>query len=117
MDILLPGISGYDLVRYLRQDERHATLPVLFLTTEGQLQSRIERARVGGDDHLVKPVVPPALLLSAVAARIERARLPEDPPGPRRPHAAAHPHRVPRAGAGPARAEARAIPAAPAPGS
>ena len=33
MDILLPEISGYDLVRYLRQDERNAALPVLFLTT------------------------------------------------------------------------------------
>jgi len=73
MDILLPGVTGYDLVRYLRQDERNATLPVLFLTTEGQLQSRYHTARVGGDDHLVKPVVAP-LLLSTVAARIERSR-------------------------------------------
>ena len=73
MDILLPGVTGYDLVRYLRQDERYATLPILFLTTEGQLQSRYHTARVGGDDHLVKPVVP-ALLLSTVAARIERSR-------------------------------------------
>jgi diguanylate cyclase (GGDEF)-like protein len=73
MDILLPGVTGYDLVRYLRQDEKHATLPVLFLTTEGQLQSRYHTARVGGDDHLVKPVVAP-LLLSTVAARIERSR-------------------------------------------
>ncbi|HEY8150321.1 MAG TPA: diguanylate cyclase, partial [Vicinamibacteria bacterium] len=73
MDILLPDISGYDLVRYLRQDERHATLPVLFLTTEGQLQSRFRSAQVGGDDHLTKPVVPP-VLLSLVASRLERAR-------------------------------------------
>ena len=36
MDVLLPGVSGYDLVRYLRQDERFATLPVLFLTTRGR---------------------------------------------------------------------------------
>jgi len=74
MDILLPDISGYDLVRYLRQDERHATLPVLFLTTESQLQSRFRSAQVGGDDHLTKPIVPP-VLLSVVASRLERARL------------------------------------------
>ncbi len=73
MDILLPGVTGYDLVRYLRQDERYATLPVLFLTTEGQLQSRYHTARVGGGDPHVKPVVAP-LLLSTVAARIERSR-------------------------------------------
>jgi diguanylate cyclase (GGDEF)-like protein len=73
MDVLLPGVSGFDLVRYLRQSERYATLPVLFLTTEGQLHARIEGLRAGGDDYLVKPVAP-ALLISAVAARVERGR-------------------------------------------
>jgi diguanylate cyclase (GGDEF)-like protein len=73
LDVMLPGMTGYELARYLRQDERHATLPVMFLTTQGNIEARIEAARSGGDDHLVKPV-PPALLLSTVSARLERAR-------------------------------------------
>lgn len=73
MDIVLPGIRGYDLVRYLRQDERYATLPILFLTAEGRTEARIEAARAGGDEHLMKPVEP-ALLLTTVGARMERAR-------------------------------------------
>jgi len=73
MDVLLPGVSGFDLVRSLRQDERYATLPVIILTTQGELDARIEAARAGGDEHLVKPVSP-ALLLSTVAARVERGR-------------------------------------------
>ena len=73
MDIILPRLNGYDLVRYIRQDERYATLPVLFLSTEGQVEARIEGTRAGGDEHLVKPVAP-SLLLWAVAARIERSR-------------------------------------------
>lgn len=73
MDIVLPGINGYDLVRYLRQDERYVTLPVVFLTTESQIQSRSRSAKVGGDDYLVKPVHP-ALLQAVVTARAERAR-------------------------------------------
>jgi diguanylate cyclase (GGDEF)-like protein len=78
MDILLPGnVSGYDLARYLRQDERYATLPVLFLTTERQMHVRIEALKAGGDDHLVKPINP-GLLLSTVAARIERAHFLKD---------------------------------------
>ena len=78
MDILLPGnVSGYDLARYLRQDERYATLPVLFLTTEQQMHVRIEALKAGGDDHLVKPINP-GLLLSTVAARIERAHFLKD---------------------------------------
>jgi diguanylate cyclase (GGDEF)-like protein len=73
MDVLLPGLSGYDLVRRLRSEERFAALPVLFLTTEDQVQARIETMQSGGDDHLVKPVAP-KLLLPAVAARLERSR-------------------------------------------
>jgi diguanylate cyclase (GGDEF)-like protein len=73
MDVVLPGVTGYDLVRTLRQDERWLTVPVIFLTTEGQLESRWRSTRVGGDDHLVKPVLP-ALLLSSVATHIGRAR-------------------------------------------
>lgn len=73
LDILLPGMTGYELSRYLRQDERWATMPILFLTTQNQLEAHIESARAGADDHLVKPIAP-ALLLSAVASRLERAR-------------------------------------------
>ena len=73
LDILLPGMTGYELARYLRQDERWATMPILFLTTQNQLEAHIESARAGADDHLVKPIAP-ALLLSAVASRLERAR-------------------------------------------
>ena len=73
MDVLLPGVSGYDLVRFVRQDERYTTLPILFLTTQAEAEAQIAAARAGGDGHLIKPVLP-GLLLSAVAARIERAR-------------------------------------------
>jgi diguanylate cyclase (GGDEF)-like protein len=73
MDVLLPGTTGYDLVRALRGNELHANLPVLFLTTEAQVSARIEAVRAGADDHLVKPV-PPQLLVSAIGARIERSR-------------------------------------------
>jgi len=73
MDIVLPGVDGYDLARLIRQDERYAALPIVFLTTEGEVGAQIRSVRAGGDEHLTKPV-DPALLLSTVAARIERAR-------------------------------------------
>ncbi len=74
MDVNLPEVSGYDLARLVRQQEQHAALPIIFLTSEGEMASRIEAAEAGGDEHLTKPVHP-ALLASAVGARIERARL------------------------------------------
>jgi diguanylate cyclase (GGDEF)-like protein len=74
MDILLPGVSGYELTRFLRQDPRFASLPVLMMTTDAQPDARIRGLKAGADDHLVKPIAP-ALLLTAVASHLERARL------------------------------------------
>ncbi len=77
MDVLMPGTTGYELVRLLRGNERYAGLPVLFLTTQGQVAARIAVVRAGGDDHFVKPVSK-SLLVSAVKARIERSRRMQD---------------------------------------
>ena len=73
LDIQLPGADGFALARYIRQQEAHAALPILFLTTRSQIESQIESVRAGGDEYLVKPVAP-GLLLSTAAARIERVR-------------------------------------------
>jgi len=73
MDIVLPDVSGYDLARYVRQDDQYVTLPIVFLTGEAQLAARIGTVRAGGDDFLIKPV-PGPLLAASVAARLERAR-------------------------------------------
>lgn len=73
LDIMLPDVSGYELARYLRQNEAYATLPILFLTTESKIDAKIRAAKAGGDDYLIKPVAP-SLLLSTVAAKLERAR-------------------------------------------
>ena len=72
MDVHLPGFSGFDLVRYLRQQERHAMLPVLFLTV-APATARVDAEQAGGDEVLQKPVSP-GLLLAAVRGRIARAR-------------------------------------------
>ena len=36
MDVNLPEVSGYDLARLVRQQEQHAALPILFLTSEAR---------------------------------------------------------------------------------
>src|SRR5215472_2261386 len=41
MDVVLPGASGYELVRCLRHDPAAADLPVLFLTGEGEMPARL----------------------------------------------------------------------------
>jgi len=73
MDINLPEISGYDLAKYVRQDDQYITLPIVFLTSENDERARIDTVRAGGDAHLTKPVKN-EVLIANVAARLERAR-------------------------------------------
>ena len=53
VDRMLPGIDGISLVKTLRGAKNHT--PVLFLTSLGGVDDRIEGLNAGGDDYLVKP--------------------------------------------------------------
>lgn len=77
MDVLLPTMSGYDLVKFLRQEEGFAAVPVIFLTTEGQRRSMVKGVEVGGDDYLVKPISSTDLV-TTVRSRLARYRSLQD---------------------------------------
>jgi two-component system, OmpR family, response regulator len=53
MDRMLPGLDGLSIVKMLRSTGNH--VPVLFLTTMGGIDDRVEGLEAGGDDYLVKP--------------------------------------------------------------
>lgn len=55
VDIAMPGLSGYDLVRQVRSDASMRLLPVIFLTALNGLANRIEGYQVGCDAYLAKP--------------------------------------------------------------
>lgn len=74
LDIVMGDITGFELARFVRQNERFAAIPILFLTTQNQLEAHIESARAGGDDHLIKPVNP-QLLVATIAGKLERYRI------------------------------------------
>ena len=75
LDVNLPGgVTGYDLARHLRQDDRYASVPVIFVTGDSEPESILRAMRSGGDDYIVKPAAP-RQLIAAVASRLEQARL------------------------------------------
>jgi len=65
-------VSGYDLVRLLRQNEAFAHLPVIFVSGDQERGALLESAMSGGDTLVSKPV-DWALLLSQISTRLERA--------------------------------------------
>lgn len=55
LDIMMPGMDGYQVCRQLRGDPLLQELPVLFLTAKAKDEDKIEGFRAGADDYLVKP--------------------------------------------------------------
>lgn len=74
LDVMMPGISGYQVCQQMREQPQWQDLPVLFLTAQTGLSARLAAFEAGGDDYLPKPVAP-AELLMRVKVRLERARM------------------------------------------
>ena len=55
LDVMLPGRSGYDILRELREDAAMAALPVLMLTAPGQSRDREMAERAGASRFMTKP--------------------------------------------------------------
>lgn len=62
LDIMLPGISGFDLCRQIRQHERLGKTPVIFLSAKAQEPDRLQAFDVGGDGFISKPFSPRELI-------------------------------------------------------
>lgn len=54
LDVMLPGVSGYEICRRIRQDLKCNT-PVIMMTARDQLQDKEQGFTQGADDYLVKP--------------------------------------------------------------
>ena len=55
LDIMLPGMSGYDVCEYFRNNSATRNIPIVAITSLGDLESRIKGIEKGIDDYLVKP--------------------------------------------------------------
>jgi len=58
LDVMLPGLNGFEVLRRLRADIRTSQLPVLMLTARGDDVDRIVGLELGADDYLPKPFNP-----------------------------------------------------------
>lgn len=58
LDIMLPGLDGYEVCHRLRQKAETAVIPVLILSAKARQEDKDMATRVGADDYLTKPVDP-----------------------------------------------------------
>lgn len=72
LDWMLPGLSGIELCRRLRQRPETKALPIILLTARGEEDERVRGLATGADDYIVKPFSVPELL-ARVTALLRRA--------------------------------------------
>ena len=62
LDWMLPGTSGIELARRLKQDEVTSTLPIIMLSAKGEEDNKVQGLEVGADDYITKPFSPRELV-------------------------------------------------------
>ena len=73
LDWMLPGQSGIQFARSIRQDERTRQVPIIMLTARGQEQDKVAGLDSGADDYVTKPFSPRELLARINAVLRRRA--------------------------------------------
>ncbi|MEO8332154.1 MAG: diguanylate cyclase [Gallionella sp.] len=72
IDIYMPVCNGMDLAKVIRQLDAFVSIPIVFLSTESNLDTQLFAMDLGGDDFLTKPIQPEHLI-SSVTSRIRRS--------------------------------------------
>lgn len=78
LDLMLPGLDGLELTRFLKRDERTSQIPLLMLTAKSEEVDRIVGLELGADDYITKPFSPREVVLR-VKAVLRRGKGVENP--------------------------------------
>ncbi len=66
LDVMMPGMDGYETCRQLKSGEATRNIPVIFVTARGETEDEVQGLALGAVDYLTKPVVP-----AIVKARVQ----------------------------------------------
>lgn len=62
LDIMMPGMDGYEVCQLLKLDSRTRNIPVIFLTAKSDLEDEKHGLQLGAVDYITKPISPPIVL-------------------------------------------------------
>ncbi|HXV78936.1 MAG TPA: response regulator [Candidatus Binatia bacterium] len=55
LDYMMPRMNGLEVLRHLRQDEKHKSIPVILLTAKATKEDKVRGLDAGADDYVIKP--------------------------------------------------------------
>ena len=67
LDLMIPGISGFDLTRILKNDDETSEVPIIMLTAKGEESDIVKGLEIGAQDYITKP-----FSLKVLMARISK---------------------------------------------
>ncbi|MEO0250196.1 MAG: response regulator [candidate division WOR-3 bacterium] len=67
LDVMLPGMDGFEICHRLRSDAATEKLPILMFSAKAQEMDRTTGMKVGADDYLPKPAAP-----AEIVSRVEK---------------------------------------------
>lgn len=79
LDLMLPGLDGFEVCKELKRDPKTAAAPIIMLTARGEEVDRIVGLELGADDYVVKPFEPKELVarIKAVIRRYQGGEAPD----------------------------------------
>ena len=86
LDLMLPGIDGFEVCRELRSDPKTAHIPLIMLTARGEEADIVAGLELGADDYIAKPFSPRVLLARIRTVLRRKAKTNIDPETPIRIH-------------------------------
>src|SRR5688500_18381494 len=73
LDVMMPGLDGWEVLQRLLEDDQTREIPIVFLTARAELRDRARGLELGGVDYVTKPFNP-VELASIVETMLERVR-------------------------------------------
>jgi two-component system phosphate regulon response regulator PhoB len=78
LDLMLPGMDGLDVTKFLKNDPETHHIPIVMLTAKGEESDVVTGLELGADDYVTKPFSPKILLARVKAVLRRKAEEPQD---------------------------------------
>jgi phosphoserine phosphatase RsbU/P len=70
LDVMMPGMSGFEVCKTLKQDDRTKDIPIIFITAKSEVEDETEGLELGAVDFIPKPINP-SIVLARVKNHLE----------------------------------------------